>query len=162
MLNKINYIKGDATVPIDVNNTNKLIIHCCNDVGGWGSGFVLALSKKWKSPELEYRKLAETKTTKYIKLGMVQVVPVEKDTFVANMIGQHKTGFDENGLPPVRYEAIRKCLEKVCKYSLDHNCSVHAPRFGSALAGGDWNIIEYLINEELIKNGVIVYIYDFE
>ena len=39
----INYLKGDATEP-----TKKpaIICHVCNDIGGWGRGFVLALSKK--------------------------------------------------------------------------------------------------------------------
>jgi hypothetical protein len=29
----------------------KLICHICNDLGGWGKGFVLALSRRWEGPE---------------------------------------------------------------------------------------------------------------
>ena len=47
------YIKGDATSPISPGN--KIITHICNDIGGWGKGFVLALSKKWKVTEEAYR-----------------------------------------------------------------------------------------------------------
>lgn len=46
---EILYIKGDATAPIG--SGVKVITHICNDIGGWGKGFVLALSKKWKMPE---------------------------------------------------------------------------------------------------------------
>lgn len=40
----IQYKKGDATNPID--NGNKVIVHICNDIGAWGKGFVMAISKK--------------------------------------------------------------------------------------------------------------------
>lgn len=43
------YIKGDATSPISPGN--KIITHICNDIGGWGKGFVLALSKNGKLPK---------------------------------------------------------------------------------------------------------------
>lgn len=49
----INYLKGDATNP-EISG-NKIIAHICNDVGGWGKGFVVAVSKRWKEPELSYR-----------------------------------------------------------------------------------------------------------
>jgi hypothetical protein len=33
----IKYVKGDATKPVDTDpKTNKIIIHCCNDIGAWG------------------------------------------------------------------------------------------------------------------------------
>ena len=35
----IHYIKGDATQPQA--KGNKVIAHICNDLGGWGKGFVL-------------------------------------------------------------------------------------------------------------------------
>jgi len=50
----ITYIKGDATNP-QAKGT-KIIIHICNNLGGWGKGFVLAISKRWKAPEEAYRK----------------------------------------------------------------------------------------------------------
>ena len=33
-----------------------IIAHVCNDVGGWGSGFVVARSAKWSKPEAAYRR----------------------------------------------------------------------------------------------------------
>jgi O-acetyl-ADP-ribose deacetylase (regulator of RNase III) len=68
MEKEIKYIKGDATAPGA--SGNKIIVHVCNDIGGWGRGFVMALSAKWKEPEMEYRKWY--KSGDNFKLGEVQ------------------------------------------------------------------------------------------
>lgn len=153
---EIQYLKGDATEPIQVDGFSKqLIIHCCNDVGGWGRGFVLALSAKWKAPEREYRDWEG----KSFRLGEIQIVPVESDISVCNMIGQHDM-YPIGGVAPVRYKAIQECLQKVAIYCKRTNSSIHAPRFGSVLAGGKWSKIAQLIDQELISQGIPVVIYD--
>lgn len=45
----IKYVIGDATEPQGTGR--KIIAHVCNDCGGWGAGFVLALSAKDYRPE---------------------------------------------------------------------------------------------------------------
>jgi O-acetyl-ADP-ribose deacetylase (regulator of RNase III) len=77
----INYIKGDATAP--THSGNKIIVHICNDIGGWGKGFVMAISKRWKEPELQYR--AWYKSQENFDLGQVQFVQVEENLWVANL-----------------------------------------------------------------------------
>ena len=47
------YLTGDATCPQA--RGVKVIAHVCNDLGGWGKGFVLAISERWALPEAEYR-----------------------------------------------------------------------------------------------------------
>jgi len=152
---KICYVDGDATRPVGIGK--KLIIHCCNDIGGWGAGFVLALSKRDKNPENRYR------SCRILKLGDVQFVGfAEPMLSVANMIGQCGCGHDDNGNPPIRYDAIRNCLRKVRRHCRKYNKSVHAPRFGSDLAGGEWNVIEKIIEEELTTWGISVTVYDWK
>jgi len=153
--NKINYVEGDATNP--QGEGKKLIIHVCNDIGVWGGGFVLAVSKKWSLPEEIYR--AEDHAVG-LQLGQIAIVDVEDDISVVNMIGQTGTSPDITNRPPVRYGAIELCLEEVARYALKCNASVHAPRFGAGIAGGDWDRIESIINEELISVGVPVTVYD--
>jgi len=153
----IKYIDGDATEP--VGDGKKLIPHVCNDCGGWGAGFVLAISKKWPQVEGEYRKWY--KTGKNFKLGHIQGVKVTDDIAIINMIGQHDTR-SHNGVPPVRYGAIRICLQKVSELALKHKASIHAPKFGSDLAGGSWNEIEKIINEELCAKDIDVTIYNWK
>jgi len=68
----IKYMKGDATNP--TTNGMKVIVHICNDVGGWGKGFVMAISKRWSQPESEYRNWFNTKSN--FSLGEVQFVNI--------------------------------------------------------------------------------------
>ena len=153
----INYIKGDATNPTGIDK--KLIVHICNDIGGWGKGFVLAISKKWKKPEQKYREWF--KSQEKFGLGEVQFVNVESDLSIANMIGQHKIK-KNNGKIPIRYKAVRDCLNKVALFANENNFSVHMPRIGCGLAGGNWNEIESIIKEELINRNIKVTVYDYE
>ena len=153
----ITYLKGDATKP--VGSGNKIIVHVCNDIGGWGKGFVMAISKRWPGPEQEYRQWHKSRHG--FALGQVQLVQVEPDVWVANMIGQHKVYKDEQGNPPIRYEAIRDCLQKVAVLAQENEATVHMPRIGCGLAGGTWDKIEPIIADELVEKGIGVNVYDF-
>ena len=137
---------------------NKIITHICNDIGGWGKGFVLALSKKWKVTEEAYRQWY--KSQEEFSLGDVQFVHVADDIYVANMIGQHGIYKDSKGLPPIRYDAVRQCLKEVALFTIAHKASVHMPRIGCGLAGGKWELMEQIIKEELITKEIAVTVYD--
>lgn len=150
-------MKGDATQPNG--EGNKIIVHICNDIGGWGKGFVMAISKRWEEPEKHYREWFKSKDG--FLLGEVQFVKVETDVWVANMIGQHKINKDENGNAPIRYEAVLSALTKVGYFALQNNASVHMPRIGCGLAGGKWEEIEPLITSALLQKNVSVTVYDF-
>lgn len=163
---KITYIKGDATAPIG--DGRKYIVHICNDIGGWGRGFVLSLSNRWDEPEKRYREWFKDGVNNQYEppeLGNVQFVQVLKNITVCNMIAQHGCypSKDDNGtlIPPIRYNALEECLNKVCKNALDMNVSVHMPLIGAGLAGGDWTIIESIINRTLVEKGVDVTVYIF-
>lgn len=157
MNNIINYIKGDATNPTEPGN--KIIVHVCNDVGGWGKGFVLAISKRWSEPESKYREWHKSGVN--FNLGEVQFVQVDHERYVANLIGQHKLNKDENGNPPIRYEAILQGMIKVADYAKAINASAHMPRIGCGLAGGTWDKIEPILIEALLAKHVNVFVYDF-
>ena len=156
----LRYVEGDATIPRG--GGHRTIIHCCNDVGVWGAGFVMALSKRWKKPEQEYRVWyrSQGEGRNKFKLGEIQLVDIQSDLAVINMIGQTGISSDEIDNPPIRYDAIKSCLEKVAKIAKDTNSGIHAPRFGAGLAGGDWVKIESLIKECLINKSINVTIYD--
>lgn len=153
----ITYLKSDATNPQIVGN--KIVAHLCNDIGGWGKGFVLALSKRWKEPENDYRQWFSSKEN--FELGQIRMVRVDNDLWVCNMIGQHKTITNSKGIPPIRYEAVEKCLEKLSDEALKMSAGIHMPRIGCGLAGGKWEEIEPIIERTLLSNDVEVYVYDF-
>lgn len=153
----IQYVVGDATEP--VGGGNKVIVHVCNDIGAWGAGFVMALSRKWKEPESRYRQWHRSKVGFF--LGAVQYVPVEVDLCVCNMIGQSGI-YGRGGVAPVRYQAIKRGLSQVANWCRANGASFHAPRFGAGLAGGDWGVIENIIKEEICSHDIPVTIYDLK
>jgi O-acetyl-ADP-ribose deacetylase (regulator of RNase III) len=154
----ITYLKGDATCPQA--KGHKVIAHVCNDIGGWGKGFVLALSRRWAQPEAEYRAWHRSGKEGGFGLGAVQFVQVETYVWVANMVAQRGTKKGSSG-PPIRYEAVAACLGEVAAKALELRASVHMPRIGCGLAGGEWSRVEPLIEEQLCARGVKVTVYDF-
>jgi O-acetyl-ADP-ribose deacetylase (regulator of RNase III) len=147
----ITYLKGDATQPQGPEGL-KIIAHICNNIGGWGRGFVISLSNRWSEPEIEYRKWSKQDT---FKLGAVQYVRVEPLLYVANMIAQE--GYGKESKPPIRYPALRNCLASLERQASRHKASIHMPRIGCGLAGGDWTEVEKLIQEKLGNLQVFVY-----
>ena len=160
---KINYVIGDATDP--QGEGVKLIVHGCNDLGKWGRGFVLALSQKWKGPEKEYKKWIEEFKP---ELGNFLLVKVEEDIWVCNLISQEgiyplKAAKGHSGLPPIRYEALKKGFSGLRSFLSEKgkgsNYSIHMPLIGAGLAGGNWDQIEEIIQEELTNHEIDVTVY---
>ncbi|MFJ3926615.1 macro domain-containing protein [Streptomyces sp. NPDC090022] len=150
-------IRGDATSPQA--KGPKIIAHVCNDLGGWGKGFVLALSKRWSEPEAAYRAWHRGRSGNDFALGAVQVVQVRADVWVANMVGQRGIRTGSSG-PPIRYEALERCLDALAGHALELGASVHMPRIGCGLAGGTWARVGPLVERALCERGVAVTVYD--
>ncbi|MEU1211527.1 macro domain-containing protein [Streptomyces sp. NPDC005791] len=153
----ITYVRGDATSP--QGKGVKLIVHCCNDLGGWGKGFVLALSRRWPGPEAAYRRWHRERAGNDFGPGAAQFVRVEPYVWVANVVGQRGTRTGSKGVP-VRYEAIDAGLEKVAAKAAELGASVHMPRIGCGLAGGTWPRVEPLVTDRLVSRGIAVTVYD--
>jgi len=118
----ITYLKGDATHPQATGN--RIIAHVCNDQGGWGKGFVAALSKRWDAPEAAYRTWYTDRSKNDFGLGAVHFVSVEPNLWVANMVAQHGYQATSEG-PPIRYEAVRTCLKKLAAEAKKLNDPTH-------------------------------------
>ncbi|NEC69046.1 macro domain-containing protein [Streptomyces sp. SID9727] len=158
-MSEIRYVRGDATSP--QGKGVKIIVHVCNDLGGWGKGFVLALSRRWSEPEAAYRTWHRERARNDFGLGAVQFVRVSPFVQVANLVGQHGMRRGSKGVP-VRYEAIDTGLAAVAGHALELGASVHMPRIGCGLAGGTWSRIEPLVAGRLADRGVPVTVYDFD
>ncbi|MEU1372190.1 macro domain-containing protein [Streptomyces triculaminicus] len=160
MSKEIAYMCGDATRPFG--QGSKIIAHVCNDAGGWGAGFVGALSRRWPQPEAAYRQWYRNRAANDFALGAVQLVQVDDDLWVANMIGQHGIRRRPSAAAPVRYEAIDQALASLSERASALAASVHMPRIGCGLAGGRWEKIEPLIAHRLAGQGISVTVYDLE
>jgi len=162
----ITYLTGDATEPIG--DGPKLIVHVNNDLGGWGKGFVLALSKKWSAPERCYREWARAGRwedgdhgSALFGLGQIQAVRVGDDITVCNMVAQHGYYPQTRG-PYIRYDALEECLRSVAHLanSSQQQRSVHMPRIGCGLAGGRWEDVELVVERTLAAAAVPTFVYD--
>ncbi len=84
---------------------------------------------------------------------------VAPQVWVANMIGQH--GISRRGsTPPIRYEALRECLGRLRTFAHERNADIQMPRIGCGLAGGDWEIVSRIVEEELVLRGLSVFVLD--
>lgn len=158
----INYVKGDATLP--QGEGVKVIAHCVNDVGKWGSGFVLALDERFgQKPKLAYQQWSRSGNA---ILGNVLFTQVG-ETWIANIVGQHQTVWENP--KPIRYRALRRGLEttaEFCRQLAANNAtsvSLGMPRLGAGLAKGSWTKIESIIEETFSLNefcNIPVTVYD--
>lgn len=155
----IRYLTGDATDP--AGHRPACIAHVCNDADRWGRGFVRAVSGRWPQPERAYRDWYRHRVTPF-ELGAIQIVEVAEGLSVVNMIGQHgiASSAENDGPPPIRYDAVARCLSALGTHAQATGASVHLPRIGCGLAGGRWERIEPLIRTHLCLRAIAVTVYD--
>ena len=168
----ITYLTGDATLP--AGNGPKIIAHVCNDVGAWGSGFVLALTRRWHAPERAYRAWHKLRTPAMVVhaletemegcslemtgdfgLGQSQLASVSRDLYVLSMIAQRGLRPTDR-IPAVRYDALALCLRQANRFAQRFGASLHMPRIGCGLGGGSWSTVGPLI-ERFTEVPVTVY-----
>ena len=158
---KIHYIIGDATLPIETEAENRLIVHCCNTIGAWGAGFVVPLGNRYPLAKEGYKKFINENKGKSI-LGEVNEVKVADNIYVENLMGQSFLVRKANGEIPCNYVAIETGFLNIIKKH-KQNFSIHMPRIGCGLAGGDWQTIEEIIQRTFIDIAdVDVYVYDLK
>lgn len=154
----IKFIEGDLFdfLPYNPEEGTALIAHVCNNINGWGAGFVVPLGKHFPDARRDYVDKG-LESTGHV-LGQTEFVYSEVDPriIIANMIAQEGIGIKKVGdeyLPPIRYEALLKCMEEVRdlineikqkgsdRYFGNKKIEVFCPMFGCGLAGGDPAII---------------------
>lgn len=88
-------------------------------------------------------------------LGEVQYVPVANDIVIVNMVAQ--LGYGAHSWPPIRYDALEKCLVHVAHAAALCGASIHAPRLGCGLAGGKWDVVGPMLERTMGDVSVTVY-----
>lgn len=158
MINMLKFIKGDATSPQA--KGMKILPHIVNTENKWGRGYVLAISKRWKQPEIEYHKWASGNGLQGVPfaLGSVQFIKVEPYVIVANMIAQKGIKTGSSG-PPIRYDALITCLKKVLAEAVKLGASIHMPWVGCGLAGGSKNKIQSILQDIFGDSKILAIVY---
>lgn len=172
-MTEIEYVTGDVLDP-KYKDRNNLIIHCCNDAGGFGQGVAGAIARKWPyvrkqyiswhSSTLQHRSMQFYRSP--FQLGEAQIVGVAGGpapwTWVANLIGQHdyKRPSDPAGKVYVNYEKLEEAMRHTIDYMSHFNFVVNAPRLGCHLAGGEWSEVSAIIERVYCDSGYDVVVYD--
>ena len=123
-----------------------LIVHQVNTQGAMGSGVALAIRNKW--PEVYDKYIADYKA-ELLNLGCVSFVEVGENLYVANLAGQKYCG----AYPELQkfgrytsYDGLANGLEEVQRFAVNNFVEqVHFPMIGCGLGGGDWRIVESII-----------------
>lgn len=138
-------------------------VHQVNCKGVMGAGIAKQVSTDYPEVYEYYKKACEMTDESSKLLGMVQVIQTKKGFYIVNLFGQ-----DDYYSPTGRctnYEAFYNGLEKIKKYIIAKNLprEIAFPcRIGSALAGGDWNVIYAMICSVFNNTDFKIVIYDFK
>lgn len=119
-----------------------LLCHIVNNIGAWGAGFVLQINTHWHMPQVCFKR-------RNFELGNVQAVPVTGG-YVLNMCAQNGLRSAQNP-HPIDYTALETCLKKAQDFATRQNLEVHMPMIGAGLAGGDWQVIEAIIQKTITQ-----------
>ena len=168
MISTLQYVSGDATHP--QGEGTRIIAHVCNNIGKWGSGFTVSLSRRWESPERLYRYWYKVGSyegemfglggVQFIDVGYNPAHPKDRGIYVANMVAQNGIRSVSNPRP-VCYKSFRGCLKKLYTKAVSIQAEVIMPhRIGCDRGGGYWEIIEQIIQEELVRNSIPVWVYN--
>lgn len=132
-----------------------LICHQVNCKGVMGAGLAFSIRRKWPYVYDAYRYAFKKNQ---LKLGFVQIASVDNLKFsqmvsidagimVANLCGQDGYG---RGKRYTDYRALRTCLQAVARFNSISIPAIYIPyKMGCGYAGGDWNIVEKIIEEEI-------------
>lgn len=144
----IEYRKGDLFV-----DRPKFIVHGCNARGVMGAGFAKQIRARFPVVYNDYKHYCELREPDYL-LGTNRIC-IENGVTVVNCIIQMDYGTD--GKRYVSYDAVDDCMSKLSKIKPPSVDTISMPKIGCGLGGGEWSIIETIINHNLKDCNVIVY-----
>lgn len=152
-------------VQADHGGSTVFVPHVCNNIDLFGAGFAAYVAKNYPLVKDNYHMLGKT----FLKnnFGYSQIIKVytnnkyKHELYFVNMIAQNGT-INHNNKRPLNYFALAKSMNSIAQTinSLSHErIEIHAPKFGSGLAGGNWNFISDLIDDIWGKYNVFIYDY---
>lgn len=151
----ISYVKGNV-----LDSGADVIAHGVNCSGGFASGVAGQIAKRWPTVQHRYRKEFHTNGWHLGKVQSVTMIGQNSPCsfFVFNCGTQQFYGpMAKHGVVYVDYPAIEKCMRQVYEFCEDNDLTCAIPKIGAGLAGGDWNVIEKIINEIFHDREILVY-----
>jgi O-acetyl-ADP-ribose deacetylase (regulator of RNase III) len=135
-----------------------IIIHGCNCFHTMNSGIAKQIRERY--PDVYEADKIFSKYGDASKLGTITYKDLG-DFVVVNCYTQFRYGYD--GERYVEYGAVRSCLkelkslyEKVKKNKVIEKIRIGIPLIGCGKAGGDWEIVKKIVNDELKEYDVTI------
>lgn len=151
-------IKGDL-LKLGKEGKFDVIVHGCNCQGDMGAGIAAQIKKQF--PQAAQIDLPDAMPGTIAHVRVKDLVIVNAYTQIHYDGKPHPTyGIVQNKIERVndtelnRYEFIRSAMHQI-KISFGGK-KIGVPMIGAGLAGGDWNVIEKIIEEELGEDVTVV------
>lgn len=157
-------------IKAESNGATVIVPHVCNNIDLFDAGFAGQVANKYPEVKANYHMLGKT----FLKnnLGHSQIIKVYEQPkykhklYFVNMIAQNGVRGPKNNRP-LNYAALMKSMIQISQFihtntaffQKTENVEIHAPKFGSGLAGGNWTFINELINDIWGKYPVFIYNY---
>lgn len=141
----LHYIKGNL-----LDSNVNYICHQVNCQKVMGAGIAKQIADRWPQVKEEYQ-------ANNASLGHISMTLVGERQAVINMYAQYNCGTDKRYTD---YEAFYSCLEKIHDATKDTSIIGFPYGIGCGLGGGDWDIIEKMIEKVLFDREVYVYYID--
>ena len=122
----------------------EVIVHGCNCFCSMKRGIAPLMAKAFGADQ--FFKEASKFRGDFNKLGTIDYQKVG-DLFVVNAYSQYHWKTSSKYGFPLDYDALRLCLRKI-----NHQfkgMKIGMPKIGCGLAGGDWNLVTKMIQEEM-------------
>jgi O-acetyl-ADP-ribose deacetylase (regulator of RNase III) len=139
----------------------KLIVHGCNAHGVMGSGVAKIVRDDYPEAYEQYKaeyELARDNGEFALEMGSVGFVK-SNGKVIGNAVTQYNYGGKE-GVRYVDYEAVSNSIHEIIDWCLNNGHTQFAmPKIGAGLGGGNWDIIEMIIADDLRGHGVHCVVY---
>lgn len=144
----IRYVTGDL-----LGAPQKVIVHGTNNKGIMGSGVARQIRERWPNV---YEVYALKHKVFGLNLGDIIPVGTIDGKIIINAVTQD--GFGSDGKRYVDYMAVERCFsainDKVGNWEVNE---IAFPFIGAGLGGGDWKIIEQILERTAVRYRPVVY-----
>lgn len=141
-----------------LDTTCDILVHQVNGLGVMGAGLAKQIAERYPHVERAYKRFVQTDgATPEELLGACLLAPASDHLTIANVFGQARIGRQKR---QTDYKALENALIAVTARAYAESKTVAIPhKLGCGLAGGDWDVVEPMI--ERIFEGVDVTIYHY-
>lgn len=133
--------------------TAGIIVHGCNAQGGPVGGLAKAIFDQYPAAQTAHENLVYAYTDKMSMLGKCSYYRTSNpNLIICNAVTQLFPGAGS-----LSYDAIESCFKEVATLmevisSTEGSMPILFPKIGAGIAGGNWNIIEMIIDETVGKD----------